>query len=84
MAIEVALNKNVSKSKCECSTCGHIAKARPNTPHLNCKGIRLSILAQFPANLQSLSIPNRQGTWECYQAQFKPQYLKEQNALMIG
>ena len=70
--------------KSKCSTCGQVAKTRPNTPHLNCKGIRLSILAQFPANLQALTIPNRQGIWKSYQEQLKPQYLKELNTLMTG
>ena len=45
--------------KCECSICGQVAFAQANTHHVFCKGISLSIIAQLPAALKSITNPSR-------------------------
>jgi hypothetical protein len=68
MAKKNQQTKDRSCVKCECSTCGQVSNARPDSPHQFCKGIKLSIIAQLPAGFKDITNPNRKGTWRPYVA----------------
>ena len=72
--------KSRSVEKCECSTCGQVANARPDTPHQFCKGIKLSIIAQLPAGFKDITNPNRKGTWRVFVQLPKVQVQEEVSA----
>lgn len=71
------MDSNKIHYKCECTICGQIANVQPDTAHVSCKGIKLSLLKQFPANVQNITIPNRQGIWKIYQEPLIPKFLED-------
>jgi len=45
--------------KCQCSICGQVASAQPNTHHVFCTGMSLSVIAQLPAKFKGMTNPSR-------------------------
>jgi len=55
--------KSKIMARCECSRCGQVATAQPNTGHFSCVGIHKDIIARLPSNLKGLTNPSKKGTW---------------------
>lgn len=56
--------------KCECSVCGQVANAQPNTEHHYCRGIRL--VGPLPGLFSGLRKPDNKGTWLPWKAPVAP------------